>query len=269
MPLPCATLCRPGSHSREPGNSPAGLENATSPGPPPPPVSLAAGTGAREGGTGSRVPGTGPTWVPRGRRGCRSGAAGPPVPRPPGAGPACVGTWLPPRPRPQRRPGSPGDGWVGKPGSGSLQGPSVASAATVEVCRRPGPGPRRLSGPHGPSSPAGHPGPSSPARSTRPGPEGRAQKHSAWWHCGSTNVAAQESPASPSALCGSKNGPAKPQKPVPPPEWGWLHWGAGRAGRAAFGLPVGSDSVPPRTWQAPQAPGDPSPHVSGSPRPPL
>lgn len=103
-----------GSRRREPGSAPAGLENATWFRAPATSPLLPLLRGAWDLGPRVRagVPGR-PTRAPARREGDYGG----PWARRPGLGagswelgasPACVVTWLLPRPRPQQRPGSPG-----------------------------------------------------------------------------------------------------------------------------------------------------------------
>lgn len=145
----------------------------------------------------------GPTWLLQGGQRCRSWARGPrPV-----ASPACAGTWRLPRPRlqpPLRSPGLLG-------GQVRLLTLRVSLRGHAGDVRPPG---RRAGAGTGTGRPR-CPRPSPPATTglpwlagTHPGAAGPAENDSAWWHCGSRNGAALESPASPSALCESK----KPQR---------------------------------------------------------
>lgn len=164
-PRPCATLPCPGPAADNQGSSAARLGNATSfrtPGHLPlcPGASTAAGTGGRprrrHRGPGADLAAHAHATPPHPTRTEGEDAGPEPAPRAwrPGASPACVGTWRPPRPRPQQRPGSPGAaGWASQAPCTA----SVASAAPLEVCWRPtgvrGAGPERSQRPR-PTLPA-------------------------------------------------------------------------------------------------------------------
>lgn len=147
---------RSGSRRREPANSPAGVEKATSFRAPATspfcPFSAALGTGARVHGIGS--PGPGPTRPPLGGR-ARLPVVGQTAPA--GSVPCLCWDMAAAEATPPTGPGEPRAArWASQAACPA----SVASAASLEGCWRPaGAGPRQLSVPQ--THPADYRGPSS------------------------------------------------------------------------------------------------------------
>lgn len=164
---------------------------------------------------------------------------------------------------------------TGEPGAarraGQAPGPACVSSGALWRCAAARQAGRRRRWDRTPSVPqtlpAGHHRPSL-ACGTRPGAAGRAENDSAWWHCGSSNGAALESPASPSALCESKKPRRGPRSHPSSPSGVGSTGVLGELVCLPLGFWWGVRVYLRRTSQALHAPGDPSPRLSGSTSPP-